>query len=391
MPTHDLGIPVSPQEPQEARDVRPGVGLCLSGGGYRAMLFHLGALWRLNEWGYLPRLTRVSSVSGGSITAGALAKAWPDLGFDAATGVSPRFEDEVVGPVRKLAGKTLDIGSVAKGIFWKGNASDHVTDAYRKHLFGDLKLRDLPTDEEGPRFIFNAANLQSGVLVRFSQPYIWDYKVGVYREPEIDVAVAVAASSAFPPFLSPTILRVPPGTFQPSKGATLNTEPYTTTMQLTDGGVYDNLGLETVWKNYDTVLVSDGGGKLGAEDAVDRDYVRHTLRVLNVIDNQVRSLRKRQLMESYDLPTDNPNHRKGAFWDIRANPDLDNVDGKLPYNADHAKVLAKTATRLAKLDDTRQERLINWGYAACDVKMRRWLDETLPPPTGFPYPAAGLG
>ena len=54
----------------------PGIALCLSGGGYRAMLFHLGALWRLNELGYLPRLDRVSSVSGGSITAGALAHGW---------------------------------------------------------------------------------------------------------------------------------------------------------------------------------------------------------------------------------------------------------------------------------------------------------------------------
>ena len=46
------------------------MALCLSGGGYRAMLFHVGALWRLNELGLLPRLDRVSSVSGGSITAG---------------------------------------------------------------------------------------------------------------------------------------------------------------------------------------------------------------------------------------------------------------------------------------------------------------------------------
>ncbi len=30
-----------------------GIGLCLSGGGYRAMLFHLGVLWRLAELGYL--------------------------------------------------------------------------------------------------------------------------------------------------------------------------------------------------------------------------------------------------------------------------------------------------------------------------------------------------
>ena len=57
----------------------PGIALCLSGGGYRAMLFHLGALWRLNEIGYLPKLERISSVSGGSITAGVLGLKWERL------------------------------------------------------------------------------------------------------------------------------------------------------------------------------------------------------------------------------------------------------------------------------------------------------------------------
>src|SRR5713101_6845273 len=64
-----------------AKGPRPGIGLCLSGGGYRAMLFHVGVLWRLNELGYLPKLDRISSVSGGSITAGALAVGWSGLRF----------------------------------------------------------------------------------------------------------------------------------------------------------------------------------------------------------------------------------------------------------------------------------------------------------------------
>ena len=51
---------------------QPGVALCLSGGGYRAMLFHVGALWRLYEAGWLPKIDRISSVSGGSITAAVL-------------------------------------------------------------------------------------------------------------------------------------------------------------------------------------------------------------------------------------------------------------------------------------------------------------------------------
>ena len=65
-----------------------GVALCLSGGGYRAMLFHVGVVWRLHDAGWLPRLDRVSSVSGGSIAAGTLALAWPRI--DSATGSTPR-------------------------------------------------------------------------------------------------------------------------------------------------------------------------------------------------------------------------------------------------------------------------------------------------------------
>ncbi|MHC4915154.1 MAG: hypothetical protein ACYTGB_06645, partial [Planctomycetota bacterium] len=52
-------------DPPEDRDLK-GTALCLSGGGYRAMLFHLGAAWRLYETGDLAKLDRISSVSGGS-------------------------------------------------------------------------------------------------------------------------------------------------------------------------------------------------------------------------------------------------------------------------------------------------------------------------------------
>ena len=66
-------------------------------------------------------------------------------------------------------------------------------------------------------------------------------------------------------------------------------EPFTTEVVLTDGGVYDNLGLETVWKHYRTILVCDGGGKI-ARGRARRDRARHSIRVDSLIDNQVRSL-----------------------------------------------------------------------------------------------------
>jgi NTE family protein len=96
-------------------DVRPGVALCLSGGGYRAMLFHLGSLWRLNEVGLLRSLVRISSVSGGSITAGVLGLAWKNLSFNAAN-VATNLEDLVINPIRRLADTTIDQGSIIKGI-----------------------------------------------------------------------------------------------------------------------------------------------------------------------------------------------------------------------------------------------------------------------------------
>ena len=73
---HVTNDPVRHIRGEAEREPEQGIALCLSGGGYRAMLFHLGVLWRLNEAAMLPKLARVSSVSGGSITAGVLAMNW---------------------------------------------------------------------------------------------------------------------------------------------------------------------------------------------------------------------------------------------------------------------------------------------------------------------------
>lgn len=45
---------------------RHGIALALSGGGYRAMLFYVGAIVRLNEMRLLKDIRRISSISGGS-------------------------------------------------------------------------------------------------------------------------------------------------------------------------------------------------------------------------------------------------------------------------------------------------------------------------------------
>ena len=146
MPVNPLSAPVDVVETGSTDGLdhpQPGIALCLSGGGYRAMLFHLGSLWRLAELGYLRKLTRVSSVSGGSITAAVLGLKWSALGFDA-SGIPANFTSGIVDPIRSLAGKTIDEGAILGGILTPGSIADKVTEAYRKHLFGTATLQDLP-------------------------------------------------------------------------------------------------------------------------------------------------------------------------------------------------------------------------------------------------------
>jgi NTE family protein len=364
----------------DREEPEPGVALCLSGGGYRAMVFHVGVIWRLYESGWLAKLDRVSSVSGGSIAAAVLGLAWGRLNVDAPADQSV-FMEHFVKPILTLAGETIDAWGIVGGILLPGTISEKIQGSYRKHLFGDATLQDLV---DKPRFVINAINVQSGVLWRFSKPYMRDYRVGEVKAPRISLAKAVAASSAFPPVLSPMIMELDPTTFTPNSGDDLQREPYTSRVVLSDGGVYDNLGLETAWKRYDTILVSDAGGQLKPEDEPKEDWARHSYRVLNLIDNQVRSLRKRQVIQSYCDKA-----RKGAYWGIRTNiADYQLVD-TLPCPHDRTLALAATPTRLKRMDNNLQERLINWGYAVCDAALRKHVDTSLSQGK-FPYPDTGI-
>ena len=387
MPADPLTAPVdvvATESTDSLDQPQPGIALCLSGGGYRAMLFHLGSLWRLAELGYLKKLTRISSVSGGSITAAVLGLKWSALGFDT-SGVPANFNTAVVGPVRNLAGKTIDEGAILGGLFTPGSIADKVTEAYRKHLFGAATLQDLPADP--PRFVINATNVQTGALFRFSRPFIADYRLGTIANPRLELAVAVAASSAFPPVLSP--LRIE---FDKSQWTAtglphedLHREPFLTDVVLTDGGVYDNLGLETAWKKYQTILVSNGGGKMAPEAEPKGDWARHAIRINDVIDNQVRSLRARQVIGSFKAGA-----RKGTYWGVRTNIGDYSLADPLPCPYLKTTELAGVKTRLKRLESDVQERLINWGYAVCDAAMRKHVEPAAARPAGFPYPNSGV-
>ncbi len=370
----------------ERERLQEGMALCLSGGGYRAMLFHTGVLWRLNEIGLLPKLNRISSVSGGSITAGVLALKWQrELNFQ--NSVATNFNEEVVKPIMRLADHTIDVPSVLSGTLWFGSIGDQIIKAYRKHLFGDATLQDIVGENRGvsPRFVFNATNVQSGVLWRFMKPYMRDYRVGEVKKPKVKLAEVVAASAAFPPVLSPVELKLNPNDFTPKSGTDLQRDEFRRRVILSDGGVYDNLGLETAWKRYKTIFVSDAGGGYEPEAKPSRDWVRHAVRVLFTIDNQVRSLRKRQIVGAYLEKI-----RSGVYWSISENLDAFAAQNPLKCPSDSTCKLAQIGTRLKKIDRTTQQKLINWGYAASAWRYGKYFDNSLPHATAFPFPNAGV-
>ncbi|EJN22768.1 putative esterase of the alpha-beta hydrolase superfamily [Pseudomonas sp. GM78] len=380
-----VNVALSEQPEPAARRPESGAGLCLSGGGYRAMLFHVGSLWRLYESGQLFGLQRISSVSGGSITSAVLALAWKHLPFD---GARAPFEARVVGPIRELARRTLDAEAIIGGILLPGSIGDKVAAAYDKYLFHGETLQALP---DTPRFVINATNVQSGVLWRFSKPYMGDYRVGRIENPDFSIARAVAASSAFPPVLSPLTIELHPAAFKPGSGDDMQRPPFTSDVVLADGGVYDNLGLETVWKRYETVLVSDAGAKIKPEEEPKHDWPRHAYRVLDLIDNQVRSLRKHALIASYQAKPDDAGKRLGTYWGIGT--PYDHYSGRaltLSCKPARTQELAGIATRLKRLDEELQERLINWGYAVTDAALRTYVDPQLNKPNAFPYPDSGV-
>ncbi len=355
---------------------RSGTALCLSGGGYRAMVYHLGALKRLNEAGWLPRIDLVSSVSGGSITASVLASRWNQLQFDGS--VATNFDQLISGPIRTMSRQTIDIKAALRGLVRPGAAGRSITQAYQRTLDLPPSLQQLP---DRPNFAFNATNFQSGVLWAFMKADSGDYRVGYTDSRPISVATAVAASSGFPPVLAPLLLDTKPDSYRAGPYTDLPAA-YRNEVILADGGVYDNLGLELA-RGSATVLVSNGSGPAGANAKPGRWILPTFMRTVKLINRQVRSLRKRLLFDEEKLP----GGPTVGYWHIWMDyGKFDDVEPRLPVDQERARQLAAWPTRLKRMDQATFEGLVNWGYASCDVVLRKWVDPATAPPAGYPYP-----
>ena len=369
---------------------RNGMGLALSGGGFRAALFGLGSLWRLNELGWLRSLRRITSVSGGSFTAGVLAARWSELTFDQ-TGYATNFESLVAGRLREFCSRTLDWKAVVIGLLPFVNAAGVARRAYDHRLVRlanghTARLADLPAPDAGPDFVFLATCFQTGSSFRFSRDGLYDWKLGRCARVDSTLGTALAASAAFPPFLSPLRLRTDPTQWieRPPVRDLANADRICKRLRLGDGGIYDNMGTEALWKSMDRVLISDAGAPFSYIPRPWINWGSQLGRVRDILIEQTRALRKRMLVG--DLQTQ---RYTGAYWGIHTRIGDYTAIPALCTDSTTTQGLARIDTRLKALDACTQERLINWGYALADAAIRTHVDTSLPAGR-FPYPENGF-
>ena len=374
------------------------IGLALSGGGYRASLFHLGAMRRLNEMGLLDKLGRISSVSGGSILSGFVADR-----MLAAGQTTPHFADwesAIARDFRKFVGKDIRTHLVARYFIWNALFPKHRAAAlarvFEERLSNRL-LTELPNKRDGTSFVFSATDFENNAEWRFESNKVGSYKKGYYSSEGVSIGRAVAASASFPPVFGPVRF---PVTKTRSKERRI--------AWLSDGGVYDNLGIESIWKRpkeYNRVLVSDGGAVL--DEVVPRRYGARLFRYSLIAMDQVRGQRQRWFIESVKSKAARSAEYNGTIWrnaskltDFedkaddagRARLEAMKKSGWYGYDASEngtiEKYIAKIRTDLDRFTTAEAKILENHGYFCADVAIRTFLPEFLSDSAPFHVPHA---
>ncbi|MDB5318420.1 MAG: hypothetical protein JWN40_51 [Phycisphaerales bacterium] len=363
----------------------------MSGGGFRASLFHLGSLRRLHEVGLLHKVKTISSVSGGSILSGYLAGLMIRPNRSTEGMQFGDWETEVAAGFRKVAGRDLRTLPVLLHLPWNwafpGPRVRQVVGRYRDRLTPKM-LRELP---QRPEFVFCATDMVFGVNWEFRRDKAGDWQAGyAMGASRWSIAQAVAASACFPPLFGPMALDLSPdelkrGAYQAKDRARLCRK-----LCLSDGGVYDNMALEPVWKSHEVVLVSDCGAPFAFNAA--RTYVRRLMRYASVVMNQAAATRKRwffaDINERVGAPPPPPKYR-GGYWGIAGSvaaykaPD-EPLTGYSQSLVDD--VIERVRTDLDRFTIPEMHVLENHGYLLTAAVLRHRRPELLDPSAPAPAP-----
>lgn len=316
--------------------------LSFSGGGYRATFYSLGACRRLVELGLWERVSRIDSVSGGSMTAAAIMMALTEAKFKDVTD----FDKRVTGPLKKLGQSCLReritwpvyiivlaslliyvwlqfslrlqtwpswlaytvflsllIAYVACLLFWirpSALFSRNLLNILEKDFAKGKLMNSL---SPYPTWCAQTTCLNTGKRYRFKQSDFGGNKVGVTEENNIKVGFAVACSAAFPPVFAPFKLDQKGKTFydkwwEPRIKWELIKDPLQNVF-LSDGGVYDNLGSENILQQKEEedkvpFIILDAGTYIPQWSAgLNPHWFENTARIIATSLDQIIALRRR--------------------------------------------------------------------------------------------------
>lgn len=370
----------------------PRIGLCLSGGGFRAAFFHLGTVRYLEEIGIMERVEAISTVSGGSIVGAYYLvemerrlRAQPDLDRLAAC-------DEIIQAFAAEVGRNLRMRALVFRPFFHPvltmlellrlrHPGDTMAKAFERRFFPPrLPLGALPVSSSScraPRALINTTSVVSGLRVVFSRESDTGLASQIEKSDvnELPLARVVGASAAVP------------GLFRPLR---IGNDV------LADGGVVDNQGIESLFDYFEfseeamnrlppgsrqtaadresgrsiVLIVSDAAGQLSVETAGRATRRNSAVRSLAILQAENRRKTLKLLLDA---------HRDGhvgafAFTHLAMNVKgsaCDDVPGqRLP-----SELITPTAQVRTDLDDfsvVERDALVFHGYTLMKNRVRRY-------------------
>jgi NTE family protein len=234
----------------------------------------------------------------------------------------------------------------------------------------DLRIGELP---DRPDFVMSATDMAFGVNWVFEKERAGDYQIGYLTPPPSGwpLARAVAASSCFPPVFNPMPIKAKYDAYTRGNAPEEERKDAARGLRLTDGGVYDNLGLEPVWKSHETVLVSDGGATFDPEP--DKGLFRRLKRYTDIVGNQVSAVRKRWLISNF-----NSGELTGTYWGIGSLVENYDLPGHPGYPPDLVTdVIAEVRTDLDAFCEAEIKVLVNHGYLLADTAIGRYQPQLI--------------
>lgn len=277
------------------KDLR--IGIALSGGGIRATVFHLGVLKYLAEQGLMKNVSNISSVSGASLCVGLIlsqSRQWPS---------DKEYLEKVLPNIEKIILKhDIQLSALLRLPFspchWKNRVGLIARVLETKWKISGT-LQDIP---DSLHWEINCTTFETGKRFRFRKDYMGDYKLGYARRPDLPIADVIAASAGFPILIGPYKLKTSDYQWSSDKFGKDRIEINDNSHYLWDGGVYDNLGLEALYKigkgldgdiNY--LITSNAFGGLEYMRYQGRLRLTRVRRLIDIAMEQVGSLRSRDL------------------------------------------------------------------------------------------------